>query len=962
MENAINYGENNCIYICSGNYYTEKYITIDEIILNDFRNNNFSRLLFNRISKEVKNIEEYIFISVTSMNNKILKSMIDQNLIDQDKSIFLENYHYKLKDFKDQKPLKSNSKYILVCELIATGFLTNKINHELKTDYNSSLEYVAVYINTLGDGEMDLLVNELKEKIIYLKKDEINKHDIKKLSELELKQDIVRINPFTNQPIHKSLKKTNISESIILHPDVFFDGIDEDKFKIKYLDFYGSIQSYFFDLESILIENGNLILEKIFNKINTDIKSNIDVIFYPKNSSAAFIDFDYLTDKILLNHSIPYFELERFETNEGFKFPHLSTFYENISFRKKILIIDDSSNSGNSIQQLIDEIIFFDVKEIVVLVLLSRISDEKLEFLSRIKKIKGDKSEIKISILYGCHINIPTYKADNNPNNLEINWLKQLRSIQNVPSKIYTISQKISKEISAIPILDFDLDYKYLPWKGKNKLSKKTLAKTRNEVGKILGHRFYIENFKYFNDIIILKKDFLNPQYTKRIEELVSVFIYEPFLYNPFKKILPDIVAILEELIEFILFSKDINKSKILYYHWDKQDLVHLFFIIFNDKELIDKISISENFEKIINFCGSNNLMALNYIFYKLLKYVPIDRTETEMKIYSGDVKLLLEKNVQANSEQFNQTILREIKYFKSFLSTLPSDKKFNSLLSKVAGNYGKLTDDKEHSHAIKALYDKFRMKLIILKNKYYTELAEELYSDWENISVFINDILELSSSFPNFFMIHYNRIEGNSENSLRNLWSYFSENIKNINSQSDLLLIEKKLDWFKLFFLDKNVVKEDQLNRFYNVFSQITTPNIIDLIESEIAKYNDTILSSNSTSKKLDYSLTTNFKKKVKIDFPYVYFKELILSELIKNLEHRDNKHLVNIDVSLKDRLITIKIENKKKKIENRIGGNGIRLISKLNNYPNQFVTYKNNSSDEIDKYFIQVLTFEIT
>ena len=73
------------------------------------------------------------------------------------------------------------------------------------------------------------------------------------------------------------------------------------------------------------------------------------------------------------------------------------------------------------------------------------------------------------------------------------------------------------------------------------------------------------------------------------------------------------------------------------------------------------------------------------------------------------------------------------------------------------------------------------------------------------------------------------------------------------------------------LFFLDKNVVKEDQLNRFYNVFSQITTPNIINLIESEIAKYNDTILSSNSTSKKLDYSLTTNFKKKVKIDFPYV-------------------------------------------------------------------------------------------
>ncbi len=963
MENAINYGENNCIYICSGNYYTEKYITIDEIILNNFRNNNFSRLLFNRIRRVVDDIDDYIFISVTSMNNKILRSMISQNLIDQEKSIFLENYHYKLKDFKDQNPLKSNSKYILVCELIATGSLTNKIYNELKTDYNSSLEYVAVYINTLGDGEMDLIVDELKDKIIYLKRDEINKHHIKKLSEQEIDKDIVRINPFTNQPILKSLEKTNISESIILNIDDFFEGIGEDKFKIKYLDFYGSIQSYFFDLKSILIEKGNSIVEKIFNEINVEIKSNIEVIFYPKNSGAAFIDFDYLTDKILLNHSIPYFEIERFQTSDGFKFPHLSSFYENISTKKKILIIDDSSNSGNSLQQLIDEIIFFDVKEIVVLVLLSRISDEKLEFLSRIKKIKGDKSEIKISILYGCHINIPTYKTDSNPNNLELNWLKQLRSIQNIPSKIYTISEKISNEIATIPIKDFDLDYKYLPWrKGKNKLSKKTLSKTRNEVGKILGHRFYTENFNYFNDILVLKKDFQNPEYTKIIEELVSVFLYEPFLYNPFKKILPDIVAILEELIEFILFSKHINHSKLLFYHWDKQDLVHLFFIIFNDKELVDKISISENFERIINFCGSNNLMALNYIFYKLLKYVPIDRTEIEIKPYSGDVKLVLEKIVQANSEQFNQTILREIKYFKSFLSTLPSDKKFNSLLSKVASNYGKLTDDKEHSHAIKALYDKFRMKLIILKNKYYAELAEELFSDWENIEMFINDILKLSSTFPNFFMIHYNKIEGNEENSLINLWSYFSENIKGINSESDLSVIEKKLDWFKIFFLDKNVVQEDQLNRFYNVFSQITTPNVVKLIKSGIRSYNENLSSFNSTKKMVEYNLTTNFTEKVKLDFPYVYFKELILNEIIKNLEHRDDNCIVNIDIQIKKRIVTLTIENKKKNSENRIGGNGIRLISKLNNYPNEFVTYKNNSLDELNESFIQVLTFEIT
>ncbi|MEZ4802178.1 MAG: hypothetical protein R2797_05345 [Gelidibacter sp.] len=964
MSNSINYGEKNCFYICSGNYYTEKYITFDKIILNDFRNRNFSRLLFNRIRRVVGNIDDYIFISVTSMNTKILKSMVDQNLVHKNRTIFLENYHYKLKEYKNQQPLEHNSKYILICELIATGSLTNKIYHELKTEYNSSLEFVGVYINTLGLGEMDLLVDDLKGKIIYLKRDEIDKHSIKKLGELEIKKDIVRINPFTNQPVHKSIKKTNISDSIILQTEDFFKELEENMLKIRYVDYYGSIQSYFFDLQEIILKKGNSLIERIFENIREEIKKDINIIFYPKNSAAAFIDFDYLTDKILLNHKIPHFELERFETSDGYKFPHLSSFYKDLCIQQKILIIDDSSNSGNSIQQLIDEIIFFDVKEIVVLVLLSRISDEKLEFLSRIKSLKGNKSQIKISILYGYHINIPTYDADKNPNNLEINWLKQIKTIYNAPTAIVNISEKILKEISTIPIDNYENDYKYLPWNGETKISKKTLAETRNEVGKILGHRFYRENFNYFNSLIIVEKDYSNPSYTKKIEELISVFLYEPFLYTPFKKILPDIVALIEGLIDYIIFPEnEINYSKTLYYNWDRKDIVHLVFIVFNDKELFKKIGLLNNFKKIIQFSGNNRIMTLNYIFYKLLKYAPIEKSEITTKIFSGDIKHILDTAIQESSIDFSQIILREIKYFKSFLSTLPCDKKFKSLLSKVAGNYGKLKDDKEHSHAIKALYDKFRMKLKILKNKFYEELADELFYDWESISSFINDILQLHSTYPTFFIIHQDRIENKKQDSLKGLSLDIFENVKNISIETNISEIERKLEWFKKFFLDKNELKEEVEDRFYNIFTQITTPDIVSLIHSAISDHN--LGCQNGLIQESDeilYKLNTNFNEMLIIDFPYVYFKSVILKELINNLEHRDVKQIVNFDLCLKEKVLSIKIENHKKQTVNKIGGNGIRMINKLNNYPNQFVSYKNNILEESNELFIQELTFEIT
>ncbi len=961
MDKAIDHGQQNSIYICSGNYYTNSYITLDKIILNEFRNRIFSRLLYNRLYRNFPDLKDYIFIGITSMNSRILKSMIDQELISDDKAIFLENYHQNLKEYKDQKRIKRRGKYLLVCELIATGYLTNKIHNELKNYYDSSLDAIGVYIDTIDENSENYLPDELKDKVICLKSDKIDKYTFEELPMRSESKKIIRINPFTNQPILKSIDKTNINTSVLLTLDEFLTDFEDSSIRIKYLDNYSFTQSYYFDLEEVIHFNGNKLLERIFSKIDISIKRNIDLIFYPKNSSVGHIDFDYLTDHILLDHSIPYFEIERFETSEGYKFPHLSNFYEKIASEKKILIIDDTTNSGNSMQQLIDEVIFFDVKEIVVLILLGRISNEKLEFLSRIKKINGSSTEITITILHACHIHIPAYKTLNNPNNEEINWLKSLLRIQNLPLRIQDTAFKIKKEIAHIPIEAYKDDYKYLPWEGVNELSKKKLTQTRNEVGKILGHRFYIENFKYFNDLLLVKEDFNNPEYTKQLEEIISVFLYEPFLFPPFKKLLPDIVIKLERLLNYILFTKQAYKdSEILFYNWEKKYLIHLFFIVFTDEDLLEILDDNYKFERLISFSGSksNNLDTLNYIFYKLLKYIPLHKNEVEAKAYSGKIKIIIENFIQNNSENVDQVVLREIKYLRSFISSLPSDKKFASLLSNVTQNYAKLKDDREHSHAIRALYDRFTMKLRILESMFYQDLANQLHSDWEKISLFIKDILELSSTYPSFFLTGYNLIEGEAENSLRNIDGFVSENIKSINPKTDVSSIIDKLQKFKLYFLDHEEFEDDATERLHSIFSNITTNDVKSIIIEELEEHNDDL--KNVQKVPITYEIhEEKTGELIKINFPLIYFKNVVLRELIKNLEHRSEEIPVEINLRCDNGILILVIKNKiKNGLENKIGGHGLRQINKLNNYPNKKIRYSKIKDGD---FFIQTLNFEL-
>ena len=148
----------------------------------------------------------------------------------------------------------------------------------------------------------------------------------------------------------------------------------------------------------------------------------------------------------------------------------------------------------------------------------------------------------------------------------------------------------------------------------------------RDEIGKIIDYRFYIESFEWFNELMQKYEtgDLQKDRY-RDIERLCAAIACEPHLFNKIKRILPDVVVKIQEFIEAIIWGNPKKKNKIrlpidsLTYEWDKRDIINLFFIVFNSKELKGKLTI-DNFKKLIDFLPNK----INYILYKLLKYFPL--------------------------------------------------------------------------------------------------------------------------------------------------------------------------------------------------------------------------------------------------------------------------------------------------------------------------------------------------
>lgn len=954
------------LYLCNGNYYQKEYVEINNIISSKNELEKVTSLFYKKLESKVGNINNFKFISITSTSNKILQSFVDLKLINNDNFWAYDNYHSFVLDM-NSKNINSNLDFILICDVISTGFLTKLLDKKLK-DLGSNLKYIGVLVSVV-DKSFRIKENYLdsfSSKLISLYDYRIEKYELKEIKEDFNNKNIIRINPFTNIPIRLSFQETNYNDSILFHTTIeynpdkniiyfkneFLDSVLSENIKVGYYKFNNLIHPYFFDTKSILDNLSVNLIKKAFIKIN---KTNLEYekigVFYPRNSGIKSDIFFTNLKTAIGNDNLEEVEIDRINSNEGWRFPHNSKYLSSKVDGNLCLIIDDGTSTGDSLMQMIDEISFFNAKEIILLCFIGRLPDHKREFFSRVSSIKvKNGTPINLSIFFATHWHIPTYYLDSNPIIDETIWLKELINIQNTPYNISKIAKRILKAIE--PQKDNFKDYRYLPKiKETDDVPKKDLLIRREEIGKVIGYRLYKENFNYFNFFIkkYSQEKRENERY-KEIELVCACFVYEPYLYEKLTGILPDVTKLIEDFVKYLIYSFD-KYDKYRSFDWDKKDIIHLFFIVFKNDKLVNELT-PVNFKKIIEFTKPKE-SSLDYVLFKLLKYFPLNNQNENNFKYDLDFKRLIKILIQTNSS--NVDILRN---YLSFINTLPSKEDFESQLFKLQAHYEKddaedlHTDKKQFDHnvsAISSLVDKI-ISDIENNSKIQQEDIHKLKNLWLELSSFIDPILSFTKSFPDFLtpsarLELFKLIEDNNIKSVRGRMGYNSNTILSIdNDYKDINVLKE---------IDENIriiqLAIDKNSYFYNIVFN-NKSNLRDLIE---------LMKSEFEKQKVSFNI--EFNQNFVFTVPLMYSDKLICKEIVTNFQNHGFKDSgLRYEINFEDfeTCVSLILKNKIKPKEiSNSSREGLRCLKELSK---SNIFGFNYNSDTVEDEFVQILKFK--
>jgi hypothetical protein len=955
------------IFLCNGNYYQREFLELNSLLNNKDSCKKISKLLYEKLENDVDSVHEYIFVSVTTNSQKILKSLVVEDLISHDRYISLDTHDNFERDLA-RDIVKPNGKYILVCDILSTGFLVKKLNDKF-LKLNSQIEHIAVIVSVI-DQEFEMsraFLSQFENKISSLLDYPIKKHLKNEIKEELKNKDIIRINPYTNIPITLSSSDSGFYDSIIFTTQVkyneaskeisfdneFLEYIGDEHIKVGYYKFNNLIHPYFFDTAAILQDLDEKILGNLFQKINShDLQRERVKVFYPRKSGVENFDFDLLK-KVLGNHGIEEVEIERFGTPEGWRFPHNIDYLTSHVENQICLLLDDGSCSGDSIIQMIDEISFYQAREIILLCVIGRVNDHKREFFSRLASIRIKNGEvIPLTIYFASHWHIPTYYIDDNPNTKEIQWLEELITLQNTPRSIKRIASNIKKEISpkTDPIFK---DYKYLPKvtsDKSNRIPKKEILLIREELGRVIGYRLYKDSFTFF-DYFVKKydaKERTNDRY-KEIELLCAALTFEPYLYQKLASVLPDVAEKIEEFIRILVFSEEIISDK-LTYTWTKKDLVHLFFVVFRDDKLLTELTV-ENVKKLIAFSKPKE-PSLNYVLYKLLWYFPLKANQLENKHFDIQIKELIRRLTVSGD-----VAGKEIKQFYYFISSLPSRNDFYSQLSLLNDNYKKQIEPEFHdekisfNHNVSLFITTARECVSLIQNGKQIDNSKIIIirSSWFEIQNFIAPILSFSLSYEDFLKPY----------------PYFGllkmvENVREIVGINEDIIFSigvKFEDVEKLHTLIKNTTKIQANFEINSTFHKIIAKQhgdlkpFIERLERDI----------NSITHRPVFNGVA-FSEETKIYIPQHYLETLIEKELIVNLKNhcaKDSGSFVKLTCSIRNNTFVIRLSNKPSDNSPiNSNGEGLKCMRLLADFPLFHFKYFFETSDS---EFVQYLEFKL-
>ena len=212
--------EGDTVFLTAGNYYLYEYIGFLELLQDDKYAAFLSAHLLNYITKEdVNQLDTLITVTLSSqLLGKFLKEEILQRYGKTIGLTRLSNYH----TYAEERPfqmLPPGTKAMLVCDVIATGFLIGDVGRQLERRKCQLLSVASLVDTRRNLLEQEYLKQEIKPfftdpkviKVISLAYRPIPKFS----SNVDLCKNMIRINPVTNGPNTLSINKSENDKILI---------------------------------------------------------------------------------------------------------------------------------------------------------------------------------------------------------------------------------------------------------------------------------------------------------------------------------------------------------------------------------------------------------------------------------------------------------------------------------------------------------------------------------------------------------------------------------------------------------------------------------------------------------------------------------------------------------------------------------------------------------------------------
>ncbi|ETZ22843.1 hypothetical protein [Pedobacter sp. V48] len=359
-----------------------------------------------------------------------------------------------------------------------------------------------------------------------------------------------------------------------------------------------------------------------------------DFIFYPTFSGIESLGHFSLS-KIFGTHEDNIVGLQRFETTKGWRFPVLADRFRQLTFNKRILILDTGSLTGDSLVQMIDTICVLDVKEICVLSVVTRVEDFNREMFSRIKSLTVKKNQKSLAaglihksaptdVFFGMNLQIPIYvSALSCPFCEELSNIKSINGDSHRIKPTHEVDLYIKHRIRELTALNVSKDelanIDYLPKEkiGAKVVPNKEIFKMRNRFGRIDTYRFYPDYFVFFNSFqskISRNVFWWKIDDHKQTAELILIcLLHEPQLIRIIDNYLNGLIEFLRTYLKEGI-SKGLSTEGFLFYNWKYYALLRVYYLL--SPEAIFHLG---NFETILSWRDENCRNYLHFIFWDIL-------------------------------------------------------------------------------------------------------------------------------------------------------------------------------------------------------------------------------------------------------------------------------------------------------------------------------------------------------